>query len=129
VGRYDLEVVREVEPGRAVEYPAVRLDELRELHLAEVLRPLEHHVLEEVREPGPVARFDAKADVVVDGHHRRRGGRVARKHDLETVRQLVVLDGDGEGIFGRFRGREAAGDHEPGKAGQEANSRGFHRSS
>jgi hypothetical protein len=52
---------------------AVCLHEAYELHLAEVLRALKHHVLEEVREACAVARLDAKADVVIgrDGRGRR----------------------------------------------------------
>ena len=107
VRRHDLEVVREVEARRAVEQAAVRFDQADELHLAEVLRALEHHVLEEVREPGPVLRLVAEADVVVHGHDRRRRRRVARQHDLEAVRQLVVLDRDLEPLLrrGRLAGR------------------------
>ena len=64
VRRHDLEVVREVEARRSVEEPAVRFDQADELHLAEVLRALEHHVLEEVREAGLVLRLVPEADVV-----------------------------------------------------------------
>ncbi len=94
VRRNDLEVVGEVEAGRAVEDSAVRLHELDELHLAEVLGALEHHVLEEVGEAGAVLRLDAEADVEVDRDHGHRGGRVPREDDLQAVRQLVVVDGD-----------------------------------
>ena len=67
VGGHHLEVVGEIEPGRTVEDAAVRLHQPDELHLAEVLRALEHHVLEEVREAGAVLGLDAESDVVVDG--------------------------------------------------------------
>ncbi len=99
---HDLEVVREVEARRAVQDAAVRLDELDELHLPEVLRALEHEVLEEVGEAGPVARLDPEPDVVVDGHDRRGGGVVGRQDHLEAVRELPVVDGDrGAGGGGR----------------------------
>ena len=93
VRRNDLEVVREVEPRGSVEQAAVRLDEPDELHLSEIGGALEHHVLEQVREPGAVLRLVPEADVVVHGHRHRRRRRVAREHDLEAVRQLVVLTG------------------------------------
>ena len=94
VRRHDLEVVREVEPRRSVQEAAVGFDEADELHLAEILRALEHHVLEEVREPGAVLRLDAETDVEVDGDDRRWGRRVAREHDLQPVLELEVVDRD-----------------------------------
>ena len=94
MARHDLEVVGEVEAGRAVEDAAVRFDQADELVLAEVLRALEHHVLEQVREAGAVLRLDAEADVVVDADHGGRRRRVARQHDLQPVRKLVILGVD-----------------------------------
>ena len=103
VRRHDLEVVREVEPRGAVQEPAVRFDEANELHLAKVLRSLEHHVLEEVREPRLVLRLVAEADVVVQrDHHRRRRG-VARQDDLEPILQLEVVSRNRELAGGRRR--------------------------
>src|SRR5690606_40489608 len=50
VGRDDLEVVREVEAGGAVQDPPVLLDELDELEPLQVFGPQEHEVLEQVCE-------------------------------------------------------------------------------
>jgi len=68
------------------------LHQLDELHLPRLAEPLEHHVLEEVREPGAVLGLQAEPDPVIhaDGHD--RGGMVGRDDDAETVRQLAVLD-------------------------------------
>jgi hypothetical protein len=94
VRRDHLEVVREVEARRPVQQAAVRLDQTDEFHLAEVLRPLEHHVLEEVREAGPVLRLIPEADVVIHGHDRRGRRHVAGQYDLQAVLQFEVLDRD-----------------------------------
>jgi hypothetical protein len=69
---HDLEVVREVEPRRAVEDAAVGLDELDKLHLAEPLRALEHHVLEEMGKTRSVPGLDTEANSVVHGDDRLR---------------------------------------------------------
>ena len=108
VRRNDFEVIREVEPRGAIQEPSVRFDEANELHLAKVLRSLEHHVLEEVREPRLVLRLVAEADVVVQrDHHRRRRG-VARQDDLEPILQLEVVSRNRELAGGRRRGACAA---------------------
>ena len=109
----DLEVVGEVEAGRAVEDAAVGLDELDELHLPEVLRALEHHVLEEVGEAGAVLGLDAEADVVVDRDDGHGSRRVPREDDLQSVGQLRVVDRD-------LEGRRACGKGESGGRGERA---------
>ena len=52
VRRHRLEVVRPVQPGRAVHRPAGGLDERDVLRLPDVRGALEHHVLEQVGEAG-----------------------------------------------------------------------------
>src|SRR5688572_19870284 len=48
----DCEVISEVEARRAVQHAAVALHQADKLHLAEILRALEHQVLKEVCETG-----------------------------------------------------------------------------
>ena len=62
----------------------------------EAFAPLEHQVLEEVREPGAPLRLGAETHVVVhaDADHRRGG--VGREHDTQTVVE-GVSDEDGIG--------------------------------
>ena len=118
VGRQHLEVVGEVESRRSVQHTAVALDEPDELHLAEVGRPLEHHVFEEVRESGPVLRLHAKADLVVDRHDDRGRRGVARQHHLQAVGQRVGGDRDvvqGRGRLGLQR-RRGCRDHGRGES-------------
>ncbi len=68
-----VEVVRPIGPGRGVQRASGGLDEGEVLALGHVLGALEHHVLEQVREPGPARLLVAAADVVpqVDRHDRR----------------------------------------------------------
>ncbi len=75
VGGQEVEVVGVVDVGRAVEGAAGGLDVPHVLGLADVVRALEHHVLEEVREPGSALGLGAHADVVHHCHadHRRSG--------------------------------------------------------
>ena len=61
------------------------------LHLLHLRRALEHHVLEEVREPGAAFRLDAEADVVHDLDQRHRRGVVLADHHLQAVRQREVV--------------------------------------
>ena len=103
---HDLEVVGEVEARRAVQEPAVGLHELDELHLPEVLGALEHHVLEEVGEPGAVLGLDAESDVVVDRHDRQRRRRVPRQHDPSPLGSLEYVDVD---LIRRRTGRGRGG--------------------
>ena len=113
LARDDLVIVREVEAGRSVECAAIRFDQADECVLAEMLGALEHHVLEQVGEPGPVLRLDAEPDVVVHANHRGRRRRVPRQHDLQPVRQRVVLDRNVQrraaALTGRGGGRQGHG--------------------
>ena len=110
-----LEVVRPVEPGRAVHRPAGGLDERDVLGLADVRRALEHHVLEEVREAGLARLLVLRSDVVpdVDRHDRRQV--VLGDDQAEAVREALV--GEGNGGNGGRQGRSSVGE---GRAGGRA---------
>jgi hypothetical protein len=115
VGRHHLEVVRVVEPRRSVQRAAVLVDDLDVLELGHMLGALKHHVLEEVREAGPVLGLDAESDPVhhLDHDDRRRG--VLADDDAQAVRQLLVDDRNRERLCGhRRRGRpeESEAQHE-----------------
>ena len=102
---YQLEVVGVVEAGRAIDQPAIGLDEAYEFHLAEVCRPLEHHVLEQVRKAGAAARLVAQADVVVHANRDCGCGVVRRQHHAQAVAEPEVRHGyvDGAGRGRRCR--------------------------
>ena len=86
IARKRLVVVREIETGRAIQVPAVRLDDLGVLHLLHVRRALKHHVLEEVSEPGAPFRLDAEANSVIHGHGDGRRGVTLADYDLQAIR-------------------------------------------
>jgi len=98
-----------------------------------VLRPLEHHVLEEVREAGATADLVARADVVVERERDRGDGAVGAQDDAEPVVEHVALDGQARergarrGCCGRcgrcLREREARG----GDGGRDGQRRSLHR--
>ena len=122
VGRHDFEVVRVVETGGAVQDSAGALDELDELHLAEVFRALEHHVLEEMREAGAPLRLDAEADAVVHGDRGRRHRLVGGDHDAQPIleREVGVRDVEPRGGGGLHRllgGKRGQG--QPAGAGEQ----------
>ena len=91
--RWDgLEVVRAIEVGRAVDVGRARgLEQLEMCVGGDVLRPLEHHVLEEVCKAGPSRCLVGGPDVVpeVDGHHRQP--LVLGENHLQPVRQGKCL--------------------------------------
>ena len=108
--RHGREVVGAVAAGGAVdaalaEVGAHLLDQ-REVLAGHVRRPLEHHVLEEVREAGAARRLVLRADVepLVDVDDRQLA--IDVQDQLQAVRQHVLLEGD--------LGRRGRGRHEPG---------------
>ena len=111
VGRHDLEVVGSILRGRAVDVGGARLLQVLEvLVLRDVLRPLEHHVLEQVGEAGAPRGFVARADLVPDVDHHLGHAVILVQDHLEAVRQGVLLEVDlGEVRRGRF-GRGAGDD-------------------
>ena len=102
-----LEVVRPVEPGRAVEGAAGRLDERHVLGLPDVRRALEHHVLEQVGEAGLARDLVLGADVVPDVHGHDGREVVLDDDQAQAVGQALVgeLD-DGDGHAERILGRQ-----------------------
>ena len=97
IGGHCLEVVGAIPLGGAVQVRrAVALEhgEHRALVAVEVLRALEHEVLEEVREPAaPLALVD-RAHVVPDVHGSDRRAVVLGEDDRQPVGELVLLEGN-----------------------------------
>src|SRR5689334_20484710 len=56
-----------------------------------ILRPLKHHVLEEVREPRPPAPLVLRADVIPDVDRDNRRLMVFMQNDGQAVRKRVFL--------------------------------------
>ena len=102
-----------VEPRRSVQRPAVLVDDADVLELADVLGPLKHHVLEQVREAGPVPRLDAESDPVHHLDHDDRRRVVLADDDAQSVGQLLVDDRNREGpgrcVLSGGRGRRRRG--------------------
>ena len=99
LGRQRLVVVRPILGGRAVHRAAGLGDEPEVLALADVLRPLEHEVLEKVGEARFAGGLDAAPDVVRDVHGHEGDPPLGRHDDGEAVRQAldVVRDFEIEG--------------------------------
>ena len=104
------EVVRAVVVGGAVDAPLLevgaQLLDHREVLAGDVLRALEHHVLEEMGEAGAPRLLVLRADVVplVDVHDRELA--VDVQDDLQAVRQGVLLELD---VWNLARARDLAG--------------------
>jgi hypothetical protein len=97
MARHDLEVVGAVGVGGAVDPGAADLLQHLEVHvLADVLGPLEHHVLEEVGKSALAGRLVAAADVVPNiGRHQRHRGVPVQDHLQAVVQsESLVLDVD-----------------------------------
>jgi hypothetical protein len=89
-----------------------------------VLRALEHHVLEQVREPGAPGIFVGWSHVVpqVHGHH-GEAALLAQDH-LEAVRQRVLLELEARHVGGRrlvLRGRGDEARHDQDEGERQAN--------
>ena len=57
-----------------------------------VLRALEHHVLEQMRETGAARLFVRRADVIPQVHGDHRQPLVPAQDHVEAVRQRVLLE-------------------------------------
>ena len=88
VGGQRLEVERAVLVGGAVHRAAVDEHQHEVFAGADVLGSLEHHVLEEVREPGSALPFVTRADVVVHGDRIDRRGVVLGHDHPQAVGEL-----------------------------------------
>ncbi len=107
VRRQRLEVVRAVEPRRAVERPAGALDEGHVLRLADVRAALEHHVLEQVREAGLARDLVLGADVVPEVHGDHGREVVLGDDQAQPVRQALIAElDDGNGHAQRTSGTD-----------------------
>ena len=100
IGRQRLEVVGVVEVRRSVERAAGALHIAEVGELLQILRALEHQVLEQVREPGAPFRLGSDADVIDDGDTDHRCGPVRIQHHPQPI-------GQGEALDGIFRGGDA----------------------
>ena len=105
--RQRLVVVRPIEPRAAVHRPAGRLDEGHVLGLADVPRPLEHHVLEEVGEAGLALDLVLRPDVVPEVHGDDGRQAVDRDDQAEASREPLV--GEGHGRDGGHRASRLLG--------------------
>ena len=91
VRRQRLEVVRAIEVGRAVEVRAARRFEQLEVRVARhVLRALEHHVLEQVREARAARRLVGRTDVIPEIDRDERQPMIRREDHLEAVRRACT---------------------------------------
>ena len=106
VGRQDLVVERALLVGRAVHAAAVHEHQVGMLARADVLGALEHHVLEQVGEPGAALALVARADVVVHRNCEYRGGVVLRNDHAQPVLEARVGELD---PFDRRRAQRQAG--------------------
>ena len=94
VRRQRLEVVRAVEPGRAVHGPAGGLHERDVFGLRDVARALEHDMLEQVREAGLAGDLVLGADVVPEVDRHDRCEMILRHDDPQAVGETLVTERD-----------------------------------
>ena len=101
VGRQRLEVIRAVEFRSPVDVGrARRFQQPEVLVRLHVLRSLEHHVLEQVRESRPPRTLVRRPDVVPQVHRHQRQPVIFAQDHLQPVRQLVFLILDGRELLG-----------------------------
>ena len=87
VRRQRLEVVRAIEVVVPLRFVAAgRLEQLEVRVAGHVLRALEHHVLEQVREAGAPGGLVGRTDVVPDVDRDERQAVIFREDHLEPVR-------------------------------------------
>ena len=109
VGGHGLVVVRPVEVGARVEGGAVQEEQARDLADAELLRALEHHVLEEVRDARDPGMLVSGADLVPDAEAHHGGPVDLLRQDAEPVGQDGLPDARGEGGARRGSGSRRGG--------------------
>ena len=123
IRRQRLEVQRQVAAGGAVHRAAVGEHLVEVLAVADVVRSLEHHVLEQVGEAGAPGSFVARADVVSDVQCDDRCAVVLDELYTQAVGERGVgeFDADRSRMGFAFRGTGDANCREQG-AGTEADS-------
>ena len=89
VGRHHFPVVRAVGVGRSVERRAGALQRLEEAAIV-MLRPLEHQMLEQVRETGMSRMFVLRSDVVPDVDRDDRTRVILVQEHVESIAQRVL---------------------------------------
>ena len=100
---HGLEVGRAIVRRRAVVRSADALGQLVVQAVRHVPGPGEHHVLEEVREPGAAFHLVLRSHVVPHVHRDGRSRPVDRGDDRQPVRQRVGLEGNIDGGRGPLR--------------------------
>ena len=91
-GRHRVVVGGQVLGGEGVDLAADLLEQARVLLGRHVRRPLEHHVLEHVRDAADADVLVLGSDVIEDLHRRDRRLVVGEEQHLEPVRQRPALD-------------------------------------
>jgi len=94
----DLPIVGAVFGGASVQVSAGLFDQLEMLRLLYVLGALEHHVLEQMGEPGTAPYFISGSHVVPHIHRDHLGAVIRGENDLQTIRESVGFELD----TGRF---------------------------
>ena len=115
IGRHRLVVERALLVRGAVHRAAVAEDGVEMLAGADVLRALEHHVLEEMREAGAAGALVARADVVDDGDREDRRDVILGDDHAQAVLQLRVGELDRGQRDGGQRGGRAARERQQGR--------------
>ena len=82
---HDLVEVRAIRRRVGVEHRADGFQILEMLHLSDLVGALEHHVLEEVRQPGQAGLLVARADIDHEADGDQRRGAVGLHHDAHAV--------------------------------------------
>ena len=94
VRRHGLVVVRAIGIGGAVDVRRARaLERVEEFVFGDVLRPLEHEVLEQVCEPVLSGRLVLRTDVIEHVHAHDRDAMILVEDDFETVRKFRARNG------------------------------------
>ena len=127
VGRDRLEVVRAVVVRRAVHAGrAGRFEQWKVRIRRDVLRALEHHVLEQVGEAGAPRLLVGRPDVIPEVHRHHRQPAILAQDHIQAIRQRVLLEGEPRNISDARRlvlrqegcqadSRQRGGREEPGR--------------
>ena len=100
MGRDRLEIVRTIEPGRAVHRAANGLDQADVLGLRYVGRTLEHDVLKEVGKARLARDLVLRADRIPDIHRHNRGDMILGDDEPQAVGQALIGEVDGQSGHG-----------------------------